>query len=72
MKRIIEGHFQGEKLEEIEKNGFVFTRKIGAEYWKVTCRSCEVLVIQGWPTHETGCSNAERMGEDGEDGEDNG
>ena len=25
---------------------------------RVSCDQCEVVVIQGYPTHETGCPNA--------------
>jgi hypothetical protein len=29
----------------------------GNGYWKVRCSQCEALVINGMPTHETGCPN---------------
>ena len=34
--------------------------------WEVRCSCCEALVINGVPTHETGCPNA-RRDDDGEE-----
>lgn len=28
--------------------------------WRVNCSQCEVLVINGYATHETGCPNQRR------------
>lgn len=34
-----------------------------AKCWRVRCSQCEVLVINGHPTHETGCPNERRARE---------
>jgi hypothetical protein len=45
------------KLRELKKIGFDGSYRTGNGSYKVSCYQCEALVINGVPTHETGCPN---------------
>jgi hypothetical protein len=40
-----------------ETLGFDKSYHLGRGVWKISCSQCEALVINGTPTHETGCPN---------------
>jgi hypothetical protein len=44
--------------EELRRLGFDLSRYCRADgYYRVRCSQCEALVINGIPSHETGCPN---------------
>jgi len=45
------------KLSQLKSLGFDRSVKTG-RYLHVYCSQCQALVINGMPTHETGCPNA--------------
>lgn len=44
-------------LRELKTLGFDHSYRNGNAY-RVQCSCCDALVINGYPTHERGCSNA--------------
>lgn len=53
-----------DKLAELVGKGFDLSKPDGGLRISVRCSRCEPLVIQGVPTHETGCPNARRARRD--------
>ena len=48
-------------VQRLKAEGFDQAEYLPASHtWKVQCSQCEALVINGHPTHETGCRNAMR------------
>lgn len=49
------------RLAELKARGFDGTKNIPfTKHYRVRCSSCEALVINGYPTHESGCPKAMR------------
>jgi len=46
------------KLSKLIERGFDNSKYIGFGRFRVSCSNCEVVFINGIPTHETGCSHA--------------
>lgn len=51
----------GTSVKQLEKSGFDRARRAGFNEFRVGCSQCEALVINGIPTHETGCPNRPRF-----------
>jgi hypothetical protein len=47
-------------VDQLEALGFDRTEDTGEGTLRVRCGGCEALVINGVPTHETGCPNQTR------------
>lgn len=49
------------RLQSLIAAGFDLTKVVPFKRaWRVRCSQCEVLVINGTPTHEHGCPNGAR------------
>lgn len=47
------------RLARLQALGFDNSKVVPfTSHWRVSCSQCEAVVINGTPTHETGCPNA--------------